>query len=79
MVKNWLRAQGGPGRGCAKTVGVVHRSLAAVYVASMSHVTAATLCNPLKQGGNSCDTPRHERCRLESQKCLILLAIPAEQ
>jgi hypothetical protein len=48
------------------------------HVAFMSHGVTATLCNSLKQEGNSCDTVRHETGPQNSQKPLILLAIPAE-
>src|SRR5260221_10757632 len=43
------------------------------HVAFMSHGVTATLCNSLKQEGNSCDTVRHETEPQNSQKPLILL------
>jgi hypothetical protein len=43
----------------------------------MSHRLAGPKRNSLKQGGNSCDTVRHEIRGGKLQKPLILLAIPA--
>jgi hypothetical protein len=49
----------------------------AAHVAAVSHGLAVTARNWLKQEGNSCDMERHEAEGKKSEKCPILLAIPA--